>query len=76
MRLTQEQRQERTDEAFQKHEEWARFRPTDHAPLPELPARATRNTAHEAYSNPILGPLMVQEDERELEGLPPRFSLI
>lgn len=71
-----EQRQQATDDAWKWREEWERFRPVG-SPAAPTPIRPTpRDTAQEAYAHPILGPLMVEEDEREREGEPPRFSLL
>ena len=80
--LLTEQRQKRTDEEFAQHEvrqSLHRFATTDDStPKPATRPKRYRffTSGQQAYADPIIGPLMAEEDEREREGLPPRFSLL
>lgn len=81
MTLT-EQRQHHTDDEFARHEARQanhRFSVLDETPVPirKQPKRYSFfKSADEARADPIIGPMMDEEDERELKGKPARFCLL
>lgn len=76
-----EQRQRHTDDEFARHEARQanhRFSVPDETPvLVRKPKRYSFfKSADEARADPIIGPMMDEEDEREMKGQPQRFCLI
>lgn len=77
----QERTQQRTDDAWKEYEERQNVRRfqtyEDTTPEPE-PVKRYRyfQTQEDTYADPIIGPMMIEEDEREWKGYPPRFSLL